>query len=394
MKARISYLAIFALLPFLAQGQSSEQRSYYVVIGAFAKIDNAIRYTDKANKNNFSAQYAINPVRKLYYVYLLSAVEPKKAFAFMIKMRAETEYKDCWVFIGKLGDDATAQIEQKPLVEKPVDVKKEEKPAEVKKDSVLFETLVEPDSTEIKKHEVPKPVVKKPDGKPFYFKLVNIESGNEVLGEVHIQESNRSNQYQAFRGNEIAYLKLPANKAGTFTLVTQVPGYQQIKTVIAYNDPALTKGEEGEVIIPLELKKAKAGDYIDFNNVRFIRNSSVMNSESQNELDGLVSLMKENAKYRIKIHGHCNGKQNREIIVRGSSQKFFAMDPGANKKETMSAKVLSEERANAVKAYLVSQGIDASRVSVKAEGGKIPLYPESSTLSSYNDRVEVEVKKN
>ena len=80
--------------------------------------------------------------------------------------------------------------------------------------------------------------------------------------------------------------------------------------------------------------------------------------------------MKENAKYRIKIHGHCNGKQNREIIVRGSSQKFFAMDPGANKKETMSAKVLSEERANAVKAYLVSQGIDASRVPSRQKEAK------------------------
>ncbi len=399
MKTKILYLAIFALLPFLAKSQSAAPRSSYVVIGVFAKINNAIRYTDKANKDNFSAQYAINPDRKLYYVYLLNTTDYKRAIAFMIKMRVETEYKDCWVFIGKLGKETVGQIEEKPAG-KPV----ERKPEEVKKDTVLIETVTKIDSAAIKKPEEPKPeepkpeepkpVVKKPEGKPFYFKLVNVVSGNEVMGEVHIQESNKATQYQAFRGNEIAYLKAPVNKNGTYTLITQAPGYQQIKTVISYNDPALAKGDQGEAIIPLELKKAKAGDYIDFNNVRFVRNSSIMNSESQNELDGLVALMKENPKYKIKVHGHCNGKQNREIIVLGSSHKFFAMDPGANKKKTTTAKVLSEERGNAVKAYIVSEGIDASRISVKAEGGRIPLYPENSTLSSYNDRIEVEVKKN
>jgi outer membrane protein OmpA-like peptidoglycan-associated protein len=118
-----------------------------------------------------------------------------------------------------------------------------------------------------------------------------------------------------------------------------------------------------------------------------------MTPESQNELDGLVALMKENIKYKIMIHGHCNGKENKDIIGLGTSQKYFELDPAANKKETTTSKALSEYRANAVKGYLVSQGIDAKRIGVKAEGGKIPLYPEQSTLASYNDRVEVEVKK-
>jgi outer membrane protein OmpA-like peptidoglycan-associated protein len=119
-----------------------------------------------------------------------------------------------------------------------------------------------------------------------------------------------------------------------------------------------------------------------------------MNPESQNELDGLVALMKENPKYKIKIHGHCNGKQDREIIILGSSQKFFQMDPGANIKKTTSAKVLSLERANAVMDYLVDQGINPAKINVKGEGGRIPLYPVASTLANYNDRVEIEVKKN
>ena len=399
MKTKILYLAIFALLPVLAQSQSGAPRRYYVVIGVFAKIDNAIRYTAKANKNNFSAQYAINPPRKLYYVYLLDTDERAKAFAFMIKMRVETDYKDCWVFIGKLGEQTAAPVEEKPVVEKPVVEKPvEERPViEEKKDSIVFEP-VPMDTVVVVKEEPkpvePKPVEKKPEGKPFYFKLVNVESGNDLKGLVHVQETGRATQFQAFRANEVAYLKAPLNKKGTYKVTTQVPGYQQVVVTITYNEPGLTVGDQGEFILPFELKKAKAGDYIDFNNVHFVRNSSVMNPESQDELDGLAALMKENPKYKIKIHGHTNGKLTREIIVLGSSQKFFAMDPSNNKKETASAKVLSEERAKGVKAYLVSQGIEPSRILTKAEGGRIPLYPEGSTLYGYNDRVEIEVKKN
>jgi len=389
VKARILSLALFILLPVLTHGQSAEPRNYYAVIGVFRILNNAIRYTDKANKNNFNAQYEINPDRKLYYVYLLSTTDRKKAYAFMIKMRAETEYKDCWLLIGKLGEKGVVQVAEKPVEEKPIE------PVEVKKDSVLFEpVVVAADSSTIKKPRVVKPPEKKPEGKPFMFKFVNAATGNDVIGEVHIQESVKATQYQAFRANEVAYLKAPVNKNGTYTLITQAPGFKQMRTTLAYNDPGVSQGDQGEYIIALDLTKAKTGDYIDFNNVHFVRNSSIMNPESQNELDGLVALMKENPRYKIKIHGHCNGKQVREIIVLGTSQKFFQMDPGSNVKETVSANVLSLERANAVKAYLVSQGIGPEKIKVKGEGGRIPLYPEASTLASYNDRVEVEVKKN
>ncbi len=364
--------------------QSGEAPTYYVTIGVFAKLDNAVHYTDRANKNNFNAHYAINKPRKLYYVYLLETGDRKKAFAFMIKMRAETEYKDAWLFIGKLGEEQAEVV--KPIEEKPIEI------VPIVKDTVATLPVVVEEVLVIEK-PVEKPVVPKPAGKAFFFKLVNAETGNEAIGEVHVQESVKASQYQAFRGNEIVYIKAPANKNGTYTVMTIVPGYQQMKITLPYNEPGGTAGSESEIIIPFELKRAKRGDYIDFNNVRFIRNSAIMTPESQNELDGLVALMKENVKYKILIHGHCNGKNDRDIIGLGTSQDYFNLNPSANKKETTTAKALSEYRANAVKGYLVSQGIDAKRVGVKAEGGKIPLYSEQSTLATYNDRVEVEVKK-
>src|SRR5262245_48789013 len=84
----------------LAQGTTQ----YYATIGVFARQDNAVRYTAAANKAGFNAQYAINPTkRNWYYVYLLQTDDKRKAFSFIIKLRAESQFKDAWVFEGQLG---------------------------------------------------------------------------------------------------------------------------------------------------------------------------------------------------------------------------------------------------------------------------------------------------
>src|SRR3954469_20115930 len=92
------YLAAlsFALISFSSLAQSAN--SNYVVIGAFRMLDNAVRYTAAANKNGFTAQYAINPARDLYYVYILNTGNRKQAFNQLIKLKVETNYKDAWVY--------------------------------------------------------------------------------------------------------------------------------------------------------------------------------------------------------------------------------------------------------------------------------------------------------
>lgn len=361
------------------QVQSQSEISHYVVIGAFAKHDNAIRYTDYANKLNFSAQYAINPTRNLYYVYLLETPDRKRAFSFMMKMRVETEFKDTWVFSGKLGQ----LVAEEPVVEKepiqPVVIEEVEKP-------VLVEEPVEKEE----------PVVveeKKPEGKPFYFKLTN--SGKAVLGEIHIQESLRATQYQAFNGNEVIHLPVPKNAAKTWIVSVQAPGYRPVDLTLDYDNPAELSsgvGSQAEVVIPVELVRSKRGDFIEFNRVRFFGNSAIFQSESKLELDGLVELMKEQPKYKISVHGHCNGKQSRNVLVKGESTEFFETNI-KNSRETVSAKQLTQYRADLVKEYLVSQGIDAKRIKTKAEGGNAMIYPSTGPLSGLNDRIEVEVKK-
>ncbi|MBL7870791.1 MAG: OmpA family protein [Cyclobacteriaceae bacterium] len=390
---RKSTYTLFLLILLAATTKVSAQTAesnYYVVIGVFGRLDYTIRMTNKANQNGFNAQYAINPRQKWNYVYLLQTTDKRKAYAFTIRMRAETEYKDAWVFKGQLGDPQGQTVEEKPVIEeKPV-----EKPIvltdPVKKDSVVEEKPIVDEKPVVEEKPVVKP---KPPGKPFLFKFESKDSDTPIVGEVHIQESNNATRYQAFKANEIVYIEAPKNSRGNYVIVTQAAGFQPVSLILSYQEPSPEVGPEGEAVIPIELGRVKRGDYIDFTNVRFFRNSSILDPAAQNELDGLVDLMKESPGYKIRVHGHCNGTQDKEGSILGSSTNFFALDPTKNKIGKFSAKELTNERAATVKAYLVSQGIESSRIDTKGEGGKIPLYPNSGTLGQYNDRVEIEITK-
>lgn len=389
---RLLFAVAFVAMVTPLSAQTTETE-YYVTIGVFAIQDNAVRYTTKANKAGFNAQYAINPSRNLYYVYLLQTNDRRKAFSFMIKVRAESEYKDAWMFMGHLGTNDVVDDSPKatpapavvvPAVVAPIVVEEKKEPV------IETPAVVKTDSPAVVVK--PKRVVK---GKLFMFRFLNADNGNEIRGEVHFSESKKATQYQAFKADEVIDLVAPKNAGGVYFITTLAPGYKSQSTPFNYKDPLPVSsgtGPEGELIIPLSLERAKRGDYIEFSNVSFYRNSVVMHPQSQMELDGLADLMKEHTDYKVKIHGHCNGTEARDIITLGTSTKFFDSDPG-NLKKKGSAKELTELRAEAVRRYLVTQGVAVERMLTKGEGGKMMVYPQTSVYANYNDRVEVEIIK-
>jgi outer membrane protein OmpA-like peptidoglycan-associated protein len=413
VKTLLNYVIVFLflLLSECVNAQVAGDTYYYVIVGGFAKIDNANRYQVAVSKDpklssilkdQFSSKIAFNPARNINYVYIQKTTDKKGAFALNIKLKAETEYKDSWVFAGNLDADKTEsivlkteeriqQVNEKPEEKKAIEVPK----IDSTKMNVENKPIVE---KKIEAEPQPKPaVVEKKralSGKPFIFKLADKASGKEVNGAAHIYESAKAGEFQSFPANQIAYVQEPINKTKTYLIRIQAPGFKPSEKIIQYGQFDSLKLDQKETVVAFDLVKVKSGDYIDFNNVRFVKNSPIMKADSQNELDGLVTLMKENPRYKIKIHGFCNGTGKREIISRGSSDKFFELEPEKNKKHTKSAKDLSLERAEIVKAFLISQGIEANRLSVKAEGGDIPLYGENSSMASQNDRIEIEVKSN
>jgi hypothetical protein len=106
MKQRFLFLFyVCFLFGMTSLNAQTFQKNYYVVIGVFPKLDDAVKLTDEANLKGFSAQYAVHLTRKEYYVYLLQTSEQKKAKSFLDQIRKETEYKKAWLYKGKLADD-------------------------------------------------------------------------------------------------------------------------------------------------------------------------------------------------------------------------------------------------------------------------------------------------
>lgn len=384
-------LTVFVGLTFLSA--TAQDINHYVVVGAFSSADNANRLSNKISRSVFKAKVDVNKARNLYYVYLHQSADMQQAYTYLMRVRVETPYKDAWIFHGRLGTEpivATPVRKPEETKVEPVPVVVEEKPVETPV-VALEEEKPAPVEEEIK----PDPVAPKPPGKPFFFKLVNESTGNPITGEVQVLETAKANEYLAFESNKIVYLPAPKNKTGTWQIKTLAPGYKQSKRSINYLDPAnsaASVGSSEEYVIALPLVRVKQGDYIEFSNVRFYPHTTILHPDSKNELGGLASLMKENMTYRVLIHGHCNGNEARDITTLGTSKDLFATGTG-NVRENADAKKFTLLRAETVKAFLVQEGIDASRIKTKGEGGKQYIYPANSTLSARNDRVEIEIKK-
>jgi outer membrane protein OmpA-like peptidoglycan-associated protein len=318
-----------------------------------------------------------------------------------MKVRLETEYKEAWVYKGSLG----MPIAESPVTETKPEPIKEPQPqepvvTEQPKDTtatvpVTKEPIKEPVVTETPKVDsvATKPVVK-PTGKPFFFKLTSNETGEPLVGEIHVFDANSQN-FQIFPANQVVYLNAPKDPSQVYRIATLSAGYQEMDRAVNYADPAASSAELGnssEFVIALPLVHVKMGDYIEFSNVTFFQNSVMLHPESKEELDGLAELLKQNPRYKINVHAHCNGTQERNIIVRANNNEFFGTSSG-NQRKTVSAKALTDLRAEVVKDYLVSQGVEAKRIQTKGEGGAALIYPVNSILANRNDRVEVEVKR-
>lgn len=362
---------------------------FFVVIGGFKQEENAQRFSDYAQEQNLPAVYAFNEERRIYYVYVRATQTRDVAYEILKSLRNDTVFKDAWVFNGVLsGADLMAKNQAPKAAPTPEPVHIAE---------VAEERIEEPSPAAVPEDEPAAPVdAPAPVGKPFIFQLVNAETGVPVNGLVRLQESERARQFRGLNANEKVYVPAPSNKSGKWYVVCHVLGFKAAKKPVVYQKAHETKGAsigpDDEVVIPLQLERVRKGDYIEMEGVKFYNNSALFSPGSERELGELVAMMEENPEYHIRLHGHTNGNQARDIVSIGASTDFFNADV-SNEKAHASAKELSLLRAELVKSYLVSKGIDASRIATKGEGGKQMIFDPSGTLAGLNDRVEVEITK-
>jgi len=108
--------------------------------------------------------------------------------------------------------------------------------------------------------------------------------------------------------------------------------------------------EYQEIEKNIRLKKVEAGSKIVLNNIFFDYGKSTLSSESTGELDRLVELMKDMPTLKIEIGGHTDNVSSAAFNIK-----------------------LSKARAKSVVDYLISKGIEATRLTYQGYGFEQPI---------------------
>jgi outer membrane protein OmpA-like peptidoglycan-associated protein len=386
--------------------QLSDDHPNYVVIGAFRIHRNATRFTSRAQKDlQLNAKYELNKNRNLYYVYVLNTPDREEAIAEARRLRTESEFRDTWVYSGNLGKAKAGEsyvgVDINPMTNRAMDDVAAEATAETTTasttpalDANAQASSAGADTPAIE--ETKPPVAEEPDseieGKKFFFSLSRALDNEKLEGDVDVIDLDKVRKLGTYKGNMEVKVSKPTG-TGKVSLVCEVFGYRKAQREVDYNNPSgdgIAKGENGSILVPFELSRLQKGDIAVMYNVYFFKDAAVMRPESRFEVNSLLEMLKENPNYKIKIHGHTNGKANGRIIsVDEGSTNFFSL---TNTKEGFgSAKKLSEERAKLIRDFLVTNGVDATRMVIKAWGGKRPIHDKHSTRAQENVRVEIEI---
>jgi len=122
----------------------------------------------------------------------------------------------------------------------------------------------------------------------------------------------------------------------------------------------------------VELKNIAVGSKIALRNVFFATGKADITSDSYPELARLVDLMNQVPKLKIELSGHTDNVGSESL-----NQK------------------LSQERAEAVRQYLISKGIKADRLQAKGYGSKQPVASNDNAEGRQsNRRTEYEIIAN
>lgn len=377
-------IVITFLASFVYEAQAQQ---YYVVIGGFAVQNNAKKFTGYARSLRYDAHYDRNTKNNLFYVYVLKTTDRTAAFAQAKQFQRETKFTDTWVFEGVLGKETP--VVQEPVVQEPT----------VQETPVVQEPVVEEAPAEEPIEEPVAPPAIPPSalpanlkGKAFKF-IIQTADGQPVSGSVHHVDFTRARDLGTYPAGTYVDVLPPPTGNNPMTVVCGIFGYKEVVKLVDYSNPALTEGasqdEHGAWVITYPLERMKKGDVSVMYHVAFYKDAVVMLPNSKSEIDELVSMMKANQNYKIKIHGHCNGNNSRRIIALGKDKNYFDIKGSDERKG--SAKELSRLRAEAIQSYLMDNGIEKKRAEIFAWGGSNMLVSETSTTAKLNDRIEIEI---
>lgn len=401
----LAFVCIVSCTLVSAQTTKKEMApGYYVVVGAYADTKESIaqQYVENLSKQGYTnAGYGFNTIRGMFFVYLNNYTTLKESLRQMAGARKE-KFANAWVRVipGVIGSSTPAEV-MKPIPQS--EIQKTQSPEE--KAGTTQDLPVQHSAVEIAADSSLAGVRDNEEIKQYahmtlgntevFLSLYNARNNRIVDGDVQVIDTERSRAIMKVKGNEYLILPDPKSKSGQLTLICDVFGYRKIQEEINYPTPLADTVKPyielmgTTMVVNFDLVRYHTGDITPLYNVYFYNDAALMLPDSRYELNNLLQMMQENPKYRIRLHGHTNGNYHGKIMTIGEDKNFFSLK-GA-KESIGTAKELSEARAQVIKDFLVVNNIDASRVEVKAWGGKRPLYDKNNVNAKKNVRVEVEI---
>lgn len=150
-----------------------------------------------------------------------------------------------------------------------------------------------------------------------------------------------------------------------YQITAQADGYNPATVIV---DP---KDIDGNKKVLRDIRLIPKGQTIILDHLIFAQGKSLIDPKSYSQLNEIAELMKENQRIEIQLEGHTDN-------VGGSKANLE----------------LSQKRVDAVKRYLVDQGISKGRIQTKAFGGSQPLRNEMTPEArAANRRVEMRILK-
>jgi len=360
------------------------QKNYYVVVGAFSTEGNAKDFTTYLPSLRADTAYLMTNDKNVVHLFVLRTDNEDAAIAKSEQLQHSLEqsggklsgaYES--IFVSNLREvkkvSVTRAGDSESALKKSKDAASSRSPAGVSAGHVLA-----PEAAA---------------GKLFKFTIVD-PAGRELDGKVHYVDLRTERDLATYPAFVYTPLLNPGEKDDV-AIVCGLFGYKPDEKYLNYADPSSIEGayrdEKGAWVIPYNLERLKKGDVSVMYNVSFHKDAAIMKPESKIDLDELVKMMNDNPNYEITIHGHCNGKENRNITAMGNSQDYFTTRDSRQFFGT--AKELSALRAEAIRKYASQHGIDEKRMRIYAWGGRYKLVKTDSEAAQLNDRIEIEIRK-
>jgi outer membrane protein OmpA-like peptidoglycan-associated protein len=373
MKCGVLRTVCFAVL-FSALLTPSFSQNYYLVVGAFSSDRDDLReFTSVLPGVNNDTSYTITTNNSMLHFYVMKTSDKELAMAKAQNLQEGLQVNESF----------TRNANPSPL-----------------EGNIVRGTIAEPNTTDATASakgasditSTAAPALK-PKGKFFKFTILS-ENGSALPGELHHVDLARQRELGSFTTDTYIDVLRPG-KSQTMTMVCGVFGYKEIQKEVDFSNPQHTdevyQDSDGAWVVPYRLERLEKGDVSVMYNVSFYKDAVQMLPPSRKDLDELVSMMKSNPDYVIKVHAHCNGKNSRKMIVMADNSNFFDARESAQVKG--SAKELTNLRAEAIKNYLLANGISKDRIKTYGWGGSEMLVDENSTHAKLNDRIEIEILK-